>query len=872
VKPTSSLATVLFTDITGSTEKAAELGNRRWRELREKHHAVVRNQIRRFGGREANTAGDAFLTVFDRPAKAIGCGCAIRDAVHELGLEIRGGVHMGEVDTLGRTVGGIAVHTGARVMAQAGPGEVLVSATVRDLVAGLGFGFEDRGTHVLKGVPEQWHLFAVTSLPSGAPEALQGRWLPGLTRRQEALAGVVVLALLVGLAALYLRLREGGRPGEAGEPLAGPAPGLAVMPFTVAGPDLELWREGMVTLLSTNLDGVAGLRAIDPRAVLSRWQREIGEGKDAADRQAALQVARRVGSKYALLGSMVGSAGAVRLTAELYDVATGAPLGTKQVEGPPDSLLALVDRLSLEVLRANLTGKASELAELDSRRITTASLSAVKAFLEGEQQFRRSRFKEAAAAYTRAIEADSTFAFAYYRLAVGCGWEGVGCELMADYGSPATRYAGRLPVRDGLLHEADAEGSTVRRLEMLEEFTNRYPDDVEGWYQLGDAYYHDGVPNGPYIPREKILKVLRRAVELDPGLGPAYIHLFSEALTREDSTEARRLVAGLRQIDSTSPQAIGSALAYAVRLGSPAERLETTAALDTVGTDALLWAIGYPPLGLSCCATSPGQWREDLQVLQLLADPLHSPDEATRQTAPFAIAQIYESRGRRHEAAEVLAAIPGRLKAFHSHIIVTSNLADMRAPVDSATAKLARGFAENPGIEEHFLLGALAAREQRWTEVEARLQALEDRLRAATSAQDSGDVAARAQALRGYAAAVRGERRAAIRSLEDALRSVNYGPTWGLLHVLLGELWLAEGDFAQAQHYLESMEMREFRSQNAPIEFYLGQVYEGLGKFDEARLHYAQFVSWWEDCDPELRPMWEEGRQALDRLAKLPKL
>jgi class 3 adenylate cyclase/pimeloyl-ACP methyl ester carboxylesterase len=160
-EPDRVLATVLFTDVVGSTELAARLGDRRWRDLLDAHHAAVRRQLARFRGREVKTVGDGFLATFDGPARAIRCADAIRASVRTLGLEVRAGLHTGEVELIGDDVGGIAIHVGARVAALAGPGEVLVSSTVKDLVAGSGLRFEDRGTHRLKGVPEGWRLFAV---------------------------------------------------------------------------------------------------------------------------------------------------------------------------------------------------------------------------------------------------------------------------------------------------------------------------------------------------------------------------------------------------------------------------------------------------------------------------------------------------------------------------------------------------------------------------------------------------------------------------------------------------------------------------------------------------------------------------------------
>jgi class 3 adenylate cyclase len=157
------LATVLFTDIVDSTRRAAEIGDRDWHALLDAHDAVIRAQLARFRGREVNTSGDGFLAMFDGPQRAIRCAMAIRDAVQALGIEVRAGLHTGECEVRGDDIGGIGVHIGARVSALAGPNDVLVSSTLRDLVIGSGIGFEERGTHELKGVPGEWRIFAAVA-------------------------------------------------------------------------------------------------------------------------------------------------------------------------------------------------------------------------------------------------------------------------------------------------------------------------------------------------------------------------------------------------------------------------------------------------------------------------------------------------------------------------------------------------------------------------------------------------------------------------------------------------------------------------------------------------------------------------------------
>jgi class 3 adenylate cyclase/streptogramin lyase len=210
------LATVLFTDIVGSTDVATSLGDRRWRELLARHHAIIRRELKRFGGREIDTAGDGFFATFDAPADGIRCACAASEAVRELGIDIRAGLHVGECETMGKKVGGIAVHTGARVLSASGPGQVVVTATVKDLVAGSGVEFGDYGTRELKGIQGTWHLFLVSALdgvPRPGPmdqEAAEERRskiepAPLLRRRRGPIvaAGAALLAVAV-IAALLL--------------------------------------------------------------------------------------------------------------------------------------------------------------------------------------------------------------------------------------------------------------------------------------------------------------------------------------------------------------------------------------------------------------------------------------------------------------------------------------------------------------------------------------------------------------------------------------------------------------------------------------------------------------------------------------------
>ena len=256
------LVTVLFTDIVGSTEIAAELGDARWRALVQRHHAVVRTELKRFGGRELDTAGDGFFARFDRPADAIRCACAISDGVRELGVEIRAGLHVGEVEVLEGKVSGYAVNVGARVMGVGEAGEVLVSSTLRDAVAGSGFTFADHGVHQLKGIEGEWRLFEVTAVggvrrssPLAPAEARERRsFIQATSERRwdrRTMVGAAIAVVMIGVVAV-VALNSSGDASLANGGLDGEARALrALVPDAI--------RASCAVSPSTPPDAVAGL-------------------------------------------------------------------------------------------------------------------------------------------------------------------------------------------------------------------------------------------------------------------------------------------------------------------------------------------------------------------------------------------------------------------------------------------------------------------------------------------------------------------------------------------------------------------------------------------------------------------------------------
>jgi len=303
------LATILFTDIVGSTDLAARLGDRAWQRLVASHHEAVRKELHRFRGREVDTAGDGFFATFDQPAQAVRAADAIVSAVASLGVSIRVGVHVGEAEAADQKIGGIAVHIANRVMSAAEPGEVLVSGTLRDLVAGSGLEFSDRGLQELKGVPGDWHLWALVR---------------EVTDPNATAAHVPVAA-----------------PARPSLPLPD-KPSIAVLPFTnLSGdPEQDYFADGVVE------DIITGLSRI-------KWIFVIARNSSFAYRGKAIdvkQVGRELGVRYILEGSVRKAGNRVRITAQLIDAGTATHIWADRYDRALDDIFAVQDELTVSVV------------------------------------------------------------------------------------------------------------------------------------------------------------------------------------------------------------------------------------------------------------------------------------------------------------------------------------------------------------------------------------------------------------------------------------------------------------------------------------------------------------------------------------------
>ncbi|HET7693991.1 MAG TPA: adenylate/guanylate cyclase domain-containing protein [Gemmatimonadota bacterium] len=677
--------------------------------------------------------------------------------------------------------------------------------------------------------------------------------MPHLTWGRALFGGLVAFSLLFGAAGLYVVIQDRGRSfSPAGAIAEDAAPGLAVLPFTVNGPGLDVWREGVIDLVSANIDGAGGLRAIDGRTVLARWS-EVVEGSATPDLEDALEVGRRTGARYALLGSATALGSEVRLVADVYDLSSGASLGQTQVQGAPDSVYSLVDRLSIGVLETVLADKPDALPQVDLARVTTTSLPALKAYLEAEGLYRRSDFDAAIPLFRQAVEADSTFALAQYRLSLAYGWtDFIGSEPSTLALEAAARFAERLPEREAILVRAtmSLDRGSLDGLEPLRQGVRKYPDDVELWFTLGETYYHNGELALSTDAQHD--EAWARAIELDPGLAPLYIHPTEVAFMRADSARASELAARYVQLAPNGQYADDFRHALALLWGDEASRARALAAVDTLASDALGNLVSYtthPPFHTISAeiATRLRQREIDQWFVRIWRAHVTTGDLAS------AFASLDDPRMRRDVA---------ELQLFRMH--------ELGIPVGAERLVELRSFgpADTVPGNKAFLVAVLAAEEGRWQEFDQasdRLRRDAQRMRAQNDTIGVRYVDGLIQGADGYAAWRRGETEKAETLLRIAQRQAT-GPdgydTNFVLRYWLGMLALEDDRPADAQRYFASY----FWTVRSLVADRLGQAYEAGGEREKAREAYELFVQAWENADPVLQPRVEAARQALLRL------
>lgn len=694
-----------------------------------------------------------------------------------------------------------------------------------------------------------------------SPRSAARRWL---TWRRSVLGALLAVAGLSALGLGHIWRRNRGLDLETDV--------VAVLPFHVVGDGVELWREGLVDLLAMALDGTGQFRASDPRAVLNRWRKSVGTVEELPEPEVAAEVAGSLRAGRMILGSVIRTGPhSVRVAAELYSVRWLRKLASAAVEGPEDDITTLTDRLTVDLLKEAWTdGKA---ADVRVSAITTTSIHALRAYLEGEQAFRRSQFVEAQHAFTRAVEADSIFVVAWYRLALAYGWHfGAAAAEVPRYLVQAERHSEGLPERDRLLilgHKLLYVDGDIAAIPLFGNLASRYPDDVEAWYGLGEALFHIGSLAGN--PMTAAVEPFERAWALDASFAPALLHLIEVAYFEGDSTRGSRWTHDYLALDSTSLWAQSYQLLTPLLFGPPSDSTAAANALDTAGAVLLSRARGRlrgpgPPLPL-------------FEQLALAAAHPRFPKPA-RGTALWDLGVRYLQHGRIADAVDAIQrAIPlsaGDLEDDALYLFLT--VRGLGLASDSASLNLVEGLTRKLAYPAQSpWLARQRAREGRLREAQVGLAYID---RAADSMVAAGDsvsgrsVQGAAWVIRAYMAEARGHEDSTIAYLQRAIPMMN--PMIPATPMSIRDL----------ERYYLATALEERGDEEEALSIY-GSLYwtpwlEALGYWRRAELHdrrgeraealryYALFLKLWASADAPLQPAVQSARQAIERLAREP--
>jgi len=647
----------------------------------------------------------------------------------------------------------------------------------------------------------------------------------------------------------------GSRAGES--PVAEGAERIAVLPFSTSGAGMELMGEGMVDLLSTNLNAVGVLQTVDPRAVLKRWS-ATGHG-GGADLQDAMTIARELDAGSFLVGSVVSTGPTVRLTAQLYNTA-GQPMGQAQVDGSSDSVLALVDDLSLALMR-EIWQSEEPLPSLRVGALTTHSVAAMRAYLEGEQYYRRSQWDSARVSFERAAGDDSTFALAFFRLATTLGWQGgFGGSGGRAAIAQALEHVDRLPIRErtlvrayDLFLERDPAATDT-----LRAYVARYPDDVDGWYQLGESIYHRRELDAP--SPDAMLSPFDRVLAIDSTLTPAAIHPLEIALEyREEARFDRYLALYAASTDSidAAPWRMARASAWATDA-------------DTTGLEPL-----FRENAGAAWSTFVSMARDPAMTGDRLFDRVWGAPQTTGERDNLAL-QLEAGRafalaglGRLREAV----TIADSLREASSDLAVLAALQPVLTGVAPADYR--------PRLLEPFLNSPPNNLPLRFWQSIYALQvgdtAKARRLVDAGLAQDSTGANAKVRGLligaRGWLTIARGDTAAGVREIRTALDRVSSlgGPMTAPLRWELA-LTLASRPVTRAEGIRRLRYGFDQDASYLPLTFYaLGKAYEAAGEREHAAEAYGQFVRLWDHPDSTVAGRLDDVRRALVDLTREPR-
>jgi len=670
---------------------------------------------------------------------------------------------------------------------------------------------------------------------------------PTAKAKRRSYAAAVAALLAAAAAGGWLATRSTGRT------VTPAAETLAVLPFHASGPGVEFLGEGMMDLLATNLRGVGGINTVDPRVVLRKWG--SSRAGTADDLNHALAVGRDLHAGSVLLGTAVSTGGRVRLAGDLYSI-EGDRLGRAQVDGPSDSVLSVVDRLSLALLRDVWRSK-EPIPNLRLASLTTDSLEALRAYLEGERLYRRLDWDSALVAYTRAVETDSTFALAHLRRAQAFGWTGgYGSQESHQSVASAVRFANRLPVRDRRLLEGYRlfdEGKPAS-IDSLRTFVATYPEDVEGWYMLGESMYH--IQAFRPQPPDSISAVFDSVLRRDSTLFPALVHPLDLALVYRDRARYDRYfprfertapapqVGSLRSAAGAiwGPEPSDSAILEGLN-GQPSFIIEAAFSdyqLDGATSDSVMRLFteiqnvsSRKPIYLSRSLSvraqvlaGTGRWREARGLL----DSLRSLDpEKGRGTAAWAVVLGLAPPSESGRLDSVVNALPAGPEAEYA-----------RAMVDVLRGRVAEG--------RRILGRALTARDS---------AAIPESIRGLMIAGD------------GWAQLLQGDSAGGIRRMRAGL-DLSAAPNE---ETAFPRLQLALSLAARAESRAEGIQWLRYGFEMLPLYkpltlLALGHAYEAAGLRDSAAQSYGRFLRLWDKADPELQGRVTEAASALQELSR----
>jgi len=642
-------------------------------------------------------------------------------------------------------------------------------------------------------------------------------------------------------------------PRRGAGPVVAGAESIAVLPFGTAGAGVELMGEGMVDLLSTNLNSVGGIHAVDPRTVLARWKKAGGSG--GADLQTALDIARDVKAQAALVGSIVATGSRVRLSADLYG-SDGNSLARAQVDGAADSMLSLVDELSGSLVREIWRSK-EPVPSLRVSGLTTGSLAAMREYLTGEQHYRRSEWDSAGAAFQRAIDQDSTFALAHYRLAMALGWKGgYALPRAREASEAALRFASRLKPRERSLVAAYRLFSQGRleAVDSMRRYVETWPDDIEGWYLLGETQYHTRERTG--ADPGTIEASFDRVLASDSTLTPALIHPLELTLAYRDSVRYARYLTLLRN-------------------GGGADEFETFRAAgalvwqgrepDTLASRLLASHPGAALATFIAAQNDPnGTGDEVLKRFGTVARMLERSNPAARVQTAAARGIVLASLGRFNDQGRLVDSLrpysqeadgirlfplmvgiapPGYASAYLARLEKAPLLNPVQAYV-TATVKLAQGDAQRGGK-------------------------IVDSLLASDTTKSPEFLHSLLLAARGWHTVLAGDTAAGLRELGHGVRLA--APTGGSLLTATVRLQYAAILASRPDTRQQGIRLLRYGFDNdigfQPMAIYaLARAYDAAGDKANAALEYGRFLHLWNKADDSAAPRVEEVEGALQRL------